>query len=383
MISIVVAIAVLGAVYPVLVYPLLVLALGRIRPKPWLTGPASAEIAHIVTVYNEEARIAKKLQNCVSLKWPTSCPHETIVASDGSTDGTERIVREFADRGIRWLACPRRGKEAAQIDAVRSTRAPLLVFSDAAALLEPEALDALLEPFRDPSVLAVSGTDVLEAQDVDTGEGLYVRFEMAVRRAESLAGSLVGLSGCFFAVRREIALQWIPGIPSDMASALLSIAAGGRAVAARDARCVYSVTRRAGSEFARKRRTALRGLRCLWHHRRTLSPTRPLVSWEILSHKWWRFSMPFWIVAALASALLALAVWWPVLAWLAVGALLLVVAWTWIAGRSAVRGTMASRATVFLGVSLAAVFAAWSDFLRGRDEATWTPTARSWREGQG
>lgn len=372
MIGALIGVAFLGAIYPIVLYPLFVMLVARVRPRPWSTAPVQSALAHIVTVHNEERRIRAKLENCLRLQCPPGCSLETIVVSDGSSDATEAIVREYRERGVRYLALPRRGKEWAQIDAVQTCDAQLLVFSDAAALIEPAALAPLLAPFADRHVHAVSGTDVPDAPAAATGEGLYVRFEMAVRRAESLAGSLVGLSGCFFAVRREIALAWIPEVPSDMSSALLAIRRGGRAVAADQARCTYAAAPSLGAEFSRKRRTVHRGLRCLWEYRDVLAPSRPLISWEVASHKLLRFSIPIWMLLALAAVLIALARYAQpgLLAWAVLGGALAIALGTQL------RRARPVRALVFGVVSVAAVLLAWKDFLTGKREVRWIPTAR-------
>ncbi len=370
------AVATVGAAYPIFLYPGLVWLLSRVRPRPWSEGPVRGDVAHIVTVHNEEKRLRPKIENCLALRCPPGCRLETLVASDGSTDGGEAIVREFENRGVRWLGFSRRGKEAAQLDAVQATSAALLVFSDAAATIEPDALAFLLAPFHDPAVLAVSGTDVVEAAGGGTGEGMYVRFEMALRRAESLAGSLAGVSGCFFAVRRDVALRFRADAASDMSSALIAVGLGGRAVAADRARCVYTATPSIQSEFRRKRRTACRGLRCLFLHRGVLGWSRPVESWQILSHKWWRFTIPLWLAAAVALGTLALisAIEWSsttvVAGVTALSVLAAAVSWP------RMRRSLPARALVFFVVSSAAVAAAWKDFLVGRRETRWVPTVR-------
>jgi len=365
----------LAALYPVAIYPACVRAAAALRRRSWRTGPWTERVAHVITVHNEEPRIAAKLENSLALEAPAGGV-ETIVVDDGSTDGTGAVVGTFASRGVAWIAHPRAGKEAAQIAAVRSTSCGVIVFSDASTRIDPGALREILAPFRDPEVGAVSGTDRPEGAGSGTGEDLYVRYEMALRRAESRAGSLVGLSGCFFAVRREIAEALLPEVPSDLGSALLAIARGKRAVAQDLATCSYTSTTEVEKEFARKRRTALRGLRCLWAYRGAISIRRPLVSWEILSHKVARFLSPFFLglaVAALAAGALrgeraALVTLPVVLAGIAVAVA--------SASSDALRRASSFRAAAFFLVSNLAVLAAWLDLLSGKRLAVWTPTSR-------
>jgi hypothetical protein len=363
------------AAYPILLYPPLVLLVARLRPRRWRRAPYEGRVAHVITVYNEERRIAVKLDNALAVQAPPGGV-ETIVVSDGSDDGTQAIVARYEPRGVRWLDRPRRGKERAQLDAIAATAADVIVFSDASTELEPQALVRLLEPFADPQVAAVSGTDVLVNPSGGTGEDLYVGFEMRVRRAESLAGSLVGVSGCFFAARRELCERFVPDVPSDLGTALLAIGQRLRAVAADDARCRYESTPSTEREFQRKKRTALRGLRGLLAYRAALWRGRPLQIWQVLSHKVLRFLIPLW--AAAAAACLAVAArtgaTWALLLLLAavplVALALLSVRWP------ALRGSRPLRALGFLVLTVAAVGAAWFGLFRQRRDALWAPTRR-------
>lgn len=376
LIGLLVEVAMIGALYPLAIYPALVVLLARLRPRPWQTGPIEGHIAHVITVHNEQGKMRAKLENALALRVPPGCTLETIVASDGSTDATDPIVREYEPRGVRLVACPRRGKEYAQLEAIASTKAPCIVFSDAAATIEPDALAPILAPFHDPRVHAVSGTDLTEESAEGTGEAIYVRYEMAVRRAESLAGSLIGLSGCFFAARRENAVRWNPRITSDMGAALVAIEAGGRAVAADGARCIYRSTPRIGDEVARKRRTALRGLRCLWVLRRATWAAGPIVAWQILSHKWSRFLVPVWIALAVLGVLVAGALSPNRVIWAEI-----VLGGALVAGilglvRPRLRRSRPIRVIGFVLMSMFAVLLAWKDFLEGEDGVRWIPTQR-------
>lgn len=367
--------SVLAMAYPIVVYPALVIVLARLRPSRWKSGPVDLPVAHLITVYNEEKVMRAKLENAVAVASPAG-GLETVVVSDGSSDRTEEIVREFEGDGVRWVGCPRRGKERAQLDAIRTTHAPIVVFSDASTSLEPDSIRALIAPFADPAVAAVSGTDRLEAVGA-TGEDLYVSYEMAVRRAESLAGSLVGLSGCLFAVRRDICERWVPDVPNDMGSALLAIATGRRAVAADDALCHYKTTASAAREFRRKRRTALRGLRGLLAYRSALTRGGWIKGWQVASHKVMRFLAPFFALTALGVAIagaLAGQVWAQAVL-VGVGLIGACAALT-IAFPSAA-GLRLARGAGFVVLSMAAVLSAWFALLRKDGVALWAPTERS------
>jgi len=337
------------AVYPMTIYPFLAIGLARLRPHPWREAVYAGRVTHIVTVFNEERRIRAKLENSIALASPPGGV-DLLIVSDGSTDGTQGIVREYAKRGVRWMGLARRGKEAAQIDAVPAASGDVIVFSDASTTIDHEGLVRLLEPFADPVVAAVSGTDRVATADGSTGEDLYVRYEMAMRRAEALTGSLVGLSGCFFAVRREVAERFLLEAPSDMGAALASIGLRKRAVAKDDATCTYSLAGGTEHEFARKRRTALRGIRGLWLYAPMVLRGSLIAQWQVLSHKVLRFASPLFLIAALVVAVAEVV--------------------------PSTRRSRLLRAAHFFALANAAVVAASIDFAVGRRQAAWSPTTR-------
>ena len=192
-------------------------------------GPPAIRVTPLVTLIvacrNERARIAHKLDNALAVSYPRL---EIVVASDCSDDGSDDIVASYAGRGVRLARSPeRRGKEYAQGLAIEQARGEIVVFSDAGTDLPPDSIDHIVEDFADPRVGAVSSEDTFVSADGSVvGEGLYVRYEMWLRRLESRVGSLVGLSGSFFAVRRPVLSRWDAAIPSDFASAINTVRAG-------------------------------------------------------------------------------------------------------------------------------------------------------------
>jgi cellulose synthase/poly-beta-1,6-N-acetylglucosamine synthase-like glycosyltransferase len=367
---------VLTVAYPIIVYPLLLWLVVAVRPRPWLSGRVTDKVAFIITVFNEEQRIEAKLRNTLNVVGHDR-KAEIIVASDGSTDGTEEVVRRFASCGVRWLDCPRRGKEAAQIDAIQATDADILVFSDASTEIDPTGLDELLRPFADPSIGAVSGCDKVRTPNL-TGEYAYIAYDNAVRNAESLCHSIMGLSGCFFAVRRRVAEGFLPGVPSDFGAALICVRQGLRAVIQPTACCFYAPTSGGGSLYRRWHRTILRGMRCLFAYRDAISWRRPLASWQVLSHKGLRFLTPFFAVLALATAGCAAAngQTWAIIVW-AVFVPLSIVGLLSSALDVSSNYLRVFRPIGFSLIATLAAAAAWCSLAAGRTDATWAPTKRS------
>jgi glycosyltransferase involved in cell wall biosynthesis len=296
-----------------------------------------------------------------------------IVASDGSEDATDAVARSFESRGVLLVRNERRaGKEAAQDLAIRHAKGEILVFTDLGAELEPGALRALVRPFTDPAVGAVSSEDVVESAG---GEGAYVRYEMALRRMESEATTLIGLSGSCFAVRRVLASPWPHDLASDFRCALEAGRRGLRAVSEPAARARFTALREPGAEWARKVRTVQRGLAVLSAYRGLLHPRHGRVALSLWGHKLARFTSPFALLALLAAsallapqsplaaALLALQV-----AGLGLGALALAV--------PALGDWLPAKLAAFFLLVNASILAAWLRHWTGPRAVVWEPTRR-------
>jgi cellulose synthase/poly-beta-1,6-N-acetylglucosamine synthase-like glycosyltransferase len=364
----------LACLYPLAIYPLLVLLLARLRPRPWQDAPFDGSVAFVITVFNEAARIRAKLVNTLALNPPPE-GLQIVVVSDGSTDDTEAVVREFSQDAVRWISCPRRGKEAAQIVATRAISADVLVFSDASTTLEPNSLLEILRPLGDPEVGAVSGCDQVRGNDPASGERLFLSYEMAVRNAESLVGSLAGLSGCFFAVRRYVARQLLTDVPSDLGAALACTGLGLRAVSQPTAVCHYAPTEGSLRLFERWRRTALRGIRGLWAYRGCLGWHRPLASWQVVSHKWLRFLSPVFALVAILTAMLGAVhqETWGIVTVVCVASAATLGLVSLSRGWPVLRPF---RPAGFAVVTNVAILAAWLSLAQRQTRVTWTPTTR-------
>jgi cellulose synthase/poly-beta-1,6-N-acetylglucosamine synthase-like glycosyltransferase len=357
-------------------YPLLLLALRWLSPVP---APRSAapgtplpRVSVIVAVHNGAREIAEKLENTLALRYPGSL--EIVVSSDGSTDATVAIAEGYADRGVVVVAAEeRRGKEAAQARAIARAGGDVLVFTDVGARLEPEALRNLVRPLVDPGIGSVSSEDAVAA---DGGEGVYVRFEMALRRLESQATTLIGLSGSLFAVRRELCTPWPTDLASDFRTALETVRRGYRAICEPTARASFRVASDPGVEWRRKVRTVRRGIAVLSAYRSLLHPRHGRAAFSIWGHKVARFTAPFALLALLLgcaiaaqSSPLALALLVLQLIGYAVGSVALL-------GGPAARSLPVRIASFFLLVN-ASILVAWGYHLSGQRSVVWTPTQRA------
>lgn len=369
--------SVFGVFFAYFGYPLCLSALGLLRSRGVDRRPLEVPVSMIITAYNEEKRIASKLENTLGLDYPRD-KLEIIVASDGSTDRTHAIVNGFEASGVRLLAIERRqGKEHAQKQAVQIAHGELLVFSDVATRLDPHGLRQIIANFADPTVGCVSSEDRLLGQDgKPAGEGMYVRYEMWLRRLESRVNSLVGLSGSFFAARREVCKDFSSEMQSDFRTLLNSIKLGMRGICDSQAIGYYQDVSNPKRELDRKIRTVVRGLTVFFRHIELLNVFRyGLFSWQLLCHKLIRWIAPLFMVAALVSNFL--------LSWSSGFYLVLfglqiffyAVATAVTLGSVPPNSVALKLPSYFLTVNLA-ILLAWCRYLKGERVVMWEPSKR-------
>ena len=210
-----------------LLYPLAVCGARAHAHAARRCEPIEPTVTVVVAAYNEEPVIARRLENLLALDYPAD-RLEVVVTSDASTDRTEELAAAFP--GVRVIRNPRGGKVAAQDNAVRSTESEIVAFTDANATWAPDALRRLVANFADPEVAYVCGRLVLEAADGSNQEGLYWRYELAQRAAESRLGSVTGGNGSIYAVRRSDYVEVDPKWGHDLAFPYRMVQAGRRAV---------------------------------------------------------------------------------------------------------------------------------------------------------
>jgi len=298
-------------VYVYVGYPLLIFLLATLRPRPVRKGPDLPRVSFIIAAYNEEAAIADKLRNTLAFDYPAD-QLEVIVASDGSTDRTDEIVRtQFADR-VRLLHVPGRvGKTVTQNHAVEAATGEILAFSDSTTVYRPDALRRLVAHFADPAVGSVTGSviyGVENAASVDQGRAMYWNYESFLRRQESRFHSVLGNAGCCYSLRRRLYTPLAADMISDVAQAVKVVQQGYRAVVSDDA-VVFEPpeSRTIASELRRRARVINRGLRSKWAMRDFFHPLRhPWFVLQVLSHRVLRWSVPVFLLIALAANLFLL-----------------------------------------------------------------------------
>ena len=200
--------SVLVLAYVVVGYPLLLrLAVAVRGPRPVRQGDITPTVSFVISAYNEAAVIRTKLENALAIDYQAD-RREIVVISDCSDDGTDAIVEEFAGHGIRLLRqTERRGKTAGLNRSLPLLTGDIVVFSDANAMYERDALRKLTRNFADPEVGYVTGEArylVTGQAAADAGERAYWGYEMDLKRLETQIGSMVGGDGAIYAIRRPL-----------------------------------------------------------------------------------------------------------------------------------------------------------------------------------
>jgi cellulose synthase/poly-beta-1,6-N-acetylglucosamine synthase-like glycosyltransferase len=377
------ALALCLALYAYLGYPVALKVLSVLRPRPVRAGePGEWPLISItVPAFNEERAIGPALDAILAADYPAD-RRQILVVSDASTDRTDEIVRSYAGRGVELLRVPGRGGKTAAENAARPLlRGTIVVNTDASVRIRRDGLKPLVRALCDPAVGVASGRDVSVARmdhDLNLGESGYVGYEMWVRALETSVGSIVGASGCFYAIRRDLHMALVPvALSRDFAAALIAREHGLRAVSVNDAVCAVPRIASIRREYRRKVRTMTRGLETLYFKRHLLNPFRHgLFAWMLASHKLARWLVPW----ALAAAGLALAVLAPAHPWAALlllpGAAFFVLAaigWWWPEGRPVPR--LVAMPAYFVAGNVAAL-TAWMNALSGDLNPIWEPTRR-------
>jgi cellulose synthase/poly-beta-1,6-N-acetylglucosamine synthase-like glycosyltransferase len=286
------SLAAIGA--PFLLYPLVLFVRARIAADPVAEADHTPDVDLIICAHNEAASIRAKLENALGLDYPEG--RLTIwVASDGSTDETVRIAREFESRGVHVLDLPRNGKAYALDMASKASHAEILAFSDANSQWLPEALRALMRPLADPRVGGVAGDQRYgkiasqDLHDASIGERSYWSFDRKLKHWQSRSGNTISATGAIYAVRRSLFQPPPADATDDFMISTGVIAAGKRLVFSENAVAVEPPAEGSTGEFRRKVRIITRGLRAVSYRRALLNPTRTgAYAFELLIHKLWR-----------------------------------------------------------------------------------------------
>jgi cellulose synthase/poly-beta-1,6-N-acetylglucosamine synthase-like glycosyltransferase len=287
-------------------YPALMFALSFVFRRPVRRADITPRVSVIIAAYNEERDIEAKLKNALALDYPRD-RMEIIVASDCSTDRTDEIVRGFKKRGVILHRQPDRfGKTVAQNRAVKVSSGEILVFSDATTMYEPDAVRKIVRSFADPEVGCVAGQLIyVDAAASAVGKGCrsYWGYEKFLKRCESQVDSLIGVSGCLYAVRRICHARLANDMIDDFVIATEIHLQGLRTVYEPEAIAMEDTNRRAKDEFRMRVRVIKQTMSALRRYSKVLNPFRhKMFAIQMITHKLLRYAGPLLLIAALVSS---------------------------------------------------------------------------------
>jgi len=369
------AIAVMAFIY--VGYPALMLAISFVFRRPVRRADITPRVSVIIAAYNEERDIKAKLKNTLALDYPRE-RMEIIVASDCSTDRTDEIVRRFRMQGVILYRQPDRfGKTVAQNRAVEVSSGEILVFSDATTMYEPDAIRKIVRSFADPEVGCVAGQLIyVDAAASAVGKGCrsYWGYEKFLKRCESHVGSLVGVSGCLYAVRRTSHARLANDMIDDFVIATEIHLQDLRTVYDPEAIALEDTNHRAKDEFRMRVRVIKQTMSALGRYREALNPFRhKMFAFQMIAHKVLRYLVPFMLIAALvASGLASGYVEWLRLAFLGQLALYGAAIAGWIGERLKIKLGALAIPYYFVLVN-AASFVAFLKAIRGQTYVVWEP----------
>ena len=294
-------ISVLALVYTYLGYPAILRILARWWPLPVIKGDGTPSVTFIIVAYNESRVMRRKLENVLSLDYPTD-RMEILVGSDASDDGTDEIVRHYADRGVRLVrAETRRGKAHLLNELAALAKGEILVLSDSRQVWESEAVRRLVAPFADPKIGCVSGGLLMGGGGNAAGEGtsFYRRYEHAIRRDHGEFRTMLGATGAIYAIRRCL-YEPVPQdtILDDFVIPMNCVLKGYRVYYEPQAIAWEDCPSAAIQEFSRKVRTLAGNYQALTRMPILLIPFKSPVLWQIWSYKVMRLLSPVCLMAA-------------------------------------------------------------------------------------
>lgn len=289
-------------VYVLLAYPLLLEVIARRTANPVRKAAILPSISILLPVRNGSKWLRSKLQSILHLNYPHELV-EILVISDGSTDQTDSIAQDFTHHGVKLIRIPPSGKAAALNEGMKVARGEILFFTDVRQRLDPEALRELAGCFADPSVGVASGELVIAAGDTseEADTGLYWSYEKWIRKRLSRLDSVLGATGCIYAMRRELAAPLPPGTLLDDVHLPLGAFFKGYRVVLEERAKAYDSPASLHTEFRRKVRTLAGVYQVILAYPRLLGPSNRM--WlHFVSHKLGRLLLPFAMIVVAASS---------------------------------------------------------------------------------
>lgn len=286
--------------YTYLGYFLLVLVLAWIIRKKVHKADIEPHVTLLIAAYNEELAIAKKIEEGLALEYPRE-KLRIIVASDGSTDRTDDIVRSYASRGVELMRVEGRvGKTECRNVVLNSIKSEVVLFSDATTVYKKDVIRKIVRNFADPEVGMVTGHLVYQSPGksvMGPGQILYWKYESLIKRAQTAMGTLTGSVGCLTAFRKELYCPLPGNIIEDFTGPLMIVMNGKRVVYEEEAICFEETTSRTRQEWDMRVRVIRGGMKGMLFARKILNPlVYPVASFQLLSHKILRWLVPIFLL---------------------------------------------------------------------------------------
>ena len=300
-------ISVAALFYTYIGYPLFVYVVSRLLPKPINRADFAPFVTVLITAYNEERDISGKLENTLQIDYPKE-KLEIMVASDCSNDRTDEIVKEFAPKNVKlYRQTERLGKTMAQNAAVEKALGEIILFSDATTMYERDVLRAMLPNFADKTIGCVAGKLIYvddSHSPVGKGAKSYWNYETFLKEVESRACSLIGASGCLYAVRKSAYKPMYAEACSDFLICTILYRQGLRSVYEPNAVCTEETNRRTDKEMRMRVRVISQTFTDLWRNRGMLNPLKSgFYAIELISHKVFRYAVPLFLLLTLFSSM--------------------------------------------------------------------------------
>lgn len=296
------AASILGLLYVMAGYPLLLAVLAR-RPRPVFTKPLLSRVTVLLPVHNGAPWLNAKLESILALDFPRELL-QIVVISDGSDDGTDEIAAAFADRGVELIRVPQGGKALALNAGLARAAGEFLFFTDVRQALDPAGLRHLLSYFADPSVGVVSGELIIRDGETqaELNTGLYWKYEKWIRRRQSQIDSVGGATGCIYAMRRDLAAALPPNTILDDVYLPSTALLKGFRVLWTDGAKAWDYPTPLDVEYRRKVRTQAGIYQTLLFLPALLHPFRNRVWIHFYSHRLGRLLLPFLLGGVFAGS---------------------------------------------------------------------------------
>ena len=365
--------------YPYALYPLCVALLRVLRPRPVLTSAITPRVTVVISAYNEAAHIEATVRNKLDQDYPPALL-DVMVASDGSTDETDTLLRALSRQDSRvsyFRQQPRSGKTAALNALVARAPGEIVVFADANSMFRRDTVRKLVASFADPQVGYVTGRMLyVDPHGSLVGDGCtaYMRYENALRALETLTGSVVGVDGGVDAVRRTLYQPMLAEQLPDLVLPLCVVEQGYRVVFAPDAILEEETLSNYEAEYRMRVRVALRAFWALRDKRGLLNPlSYPLFGWQLLSHKLLRYMSFLPLAAAAVLNWMLLGHGWVYGALAALQCCAMLLALLAAIGPTRLRGLGLARYCYYFLLLNWASAVAFARFLRGKKQVLWQP----------